>query len=59
LLLEDVSATHTIACDRPPSLEYGLALAEAFAVLHGRWWGARDWLKPMRSGMTPIISAVL
>jgi hypothetical protein len=40
LLLEDVSATHKIACDQPPTLEYGLALAEAFAILHGRWWGA-------------------
>lgn len=40
LLLKDVSVTHTIACDRPPTLEYGLALAEAFAILHGRWWGA-------------------
>jgi hypothetical protein len=40
LLLEDVSATHQVACDRPPTLEYGLALAEAFAILHGRWWGA-------------------
>jgi hypothetical protein len=39
LLLEDVSATHTIACDRPQTLEYGLVLAEAFAILHGRWWG--------------------
>jgi hypothetical protein len=27
LLLEDVSATHTVACDKPPILEYGLALA--------------------------------
>lgn len=40
LLLEDVSSTHTIACGQPSTLEYGLALAEAFAILHGRWWGA-------------------
>lgn len=40
LLLEDVSATHTVACDKPPTLEYGLALAEACAILHARWWGA-------------------
>ncbi len=39
LLLEDVSASHTIACDKPPTLAYGLALAEAFAILHARWWG--------------------
>jgi hypothetical protein len=40
LLLEDVSATHVVACDQPQTLDYGLALAEAFAILHGRWWGA-------------------
>lgn len=40
LLLEDVSATHRIACGKPPTLAYGLALAEGFAILHARWWGA-------------------
>lgn len=40
LLLEDVSPTHEIACERAPSLQYGLTLAEAFAALHARWWGA-------------------
>jgi hypothetical protein len=40
LLLEDVSTTHTVACDRPPTLEYGLALAEGLAILHIHWWGA-------------------
>lgn len=40
LLLEDVSATHQVACDQPQTLDYGLELAEAFAILHGRWWGA-------------------
>jgi hypothetical protein len=40
LLLEDVSASHTIACDKPPTLAYGLALAEALAILHAHWWGA-------------------
>jgi hypothetical protein len=40
LLLEDVSQTHTIACDQEPTLEFGLALAEGLAVLHARWWGA-------------------
>lgn len=40
LLLEDVSTTHQIACGQPSTLEYGLTLAEAFAILHGRWWGA-------------------
>jgi hypothetical protein len=40
LLLEDVSPTHAVACDQPPTLDYGLVLAEAFAALHARWWGA-------------------
>ena len=40
LLLEDVAASHMVACDKPPTLEYGLALAEAFAIVHARWWGA-------------------
>ncbi len=40
LLLEDVAATHQAACSQTPTLEYGLALAEAFAILHARWWGA-------------------
>lgn len=45
LLLEDVSATHTIACDKPHTLAYGLALAEAFAILHAHWWGAERLAK--------------
>lgn len=39
LLLEDVSATHVEAVEKGPSLEHGLALAEALATLHARWWG--------------------
>ncbi len=40
LLLEDVSQTHVEAADKAPTLSYGLALAEALATLHARWWGA-------------------
>jgi len=40
LLLDDLSATHTEAYNKTPTLEYGLALAEGLAALHGRWWGA-------------------
>lgn len=40
LLLEDVSETHVEAADKAPTLSYGLALAEALATLHARWWGA-------------------
>ena len=40
LLLEDVSQTHVEAADKPPTLAYGLALAEGLAALHARWWGA-------------------
>lgn len=41
LLLADVSETHVLAADHPLSLDYGLALAEGFAALHARWWGAQ------------------
>jgi hypothetical protein len=34
------SNTHTIACNKPPTLKYGLALAEALAILHAHCWGA-------------------
>ena len=40
ILLDDVSETHVAASEKEPTLEYGLALAEALAVLHARWWGA-------------------
>lgn len=41
LLLEDVSPTHVEAADKEPTLSYGLALAEALAILHAHWWGAQ------------------
>ena len=41
LLLDDVSATHVTAEALALTLDYGLALAEAFAILHARWWGAQ------------------
>ena len=41
LLLDDVSPTHITAGSQLPTLDYGLALAEAFATLHARWWGAQ------------------
>jgi hypothetical protein len=40
LLLDDHSATHVVAATKAPTLGYGLALAEALATLHARWWGA-------------------
>lgn len=39
LLMDDLSATHTVSIEKPPTLEYGLALAEALAALHAHWWG--------------------
>lgn len=39
LLLEDVSLTHIQACQKAPTLSYGLALAECLAILHAHWWG--------------------
>lgn len=41
LLLQDVSQTHVKAGEKEPTLAYGLALAEALATLHARWWGAQ------------------
>ncbi len=58
LLLEDVSATHTIACDKPHTLAYGLALAEAFAILHAHWWGAERLAKANAPLHMPPTSAV-
>jgi hypothetical protein len=40
LLLDDVSGTHVEATGRPPTMEYALALADALAAMHARWWGA-------------------
>lgn len=40
LLLDDLSASHVEAWQKPPTLAYGLALAEALACLHAHWWGA-------------------
>jgi thiamine kinase-like enzyme len=40
LLLDDHSATHTVAAEKQPTLESALALAEGLAALHARWWGA-------------------
>ncbi len=39
LLLDDVTATHTEACNIAPTLEVGLALAEGLALMHANWWG--------------------
>lgn len=41
VLLDDISETHIEAAEKEPTLEYGLALAEALAILHARWWGAQ------------------
>jgi hypothetical protein len=41
LLLEDISTTHVVAGEKALTLGYGLALAEALAILHAHWWGAR------------------
>lgn len=41
VLLDDLSATHILAVEKAPTLEYGLALADGLAALHARWWGAQ------------------
>ncbi len=40
VLLEDVSATHVMADEKLPSVEHWMALADGFAAMHARWWGA-------------------
>jgi hypothetical protein len=45
ILLDDLSETHIVATEKPPTLAYGLALAEALATLHGRWWGTQGLAK--------------
>ena len=40
VLLEDLSATHRNNWETEPTLEYGLAVAEALARLHAHYWGA-------------------
>jgi thiamine kinase-like enzyme len=40
LLVEDLSATHQDTWNMPPSLERGLAVAEALARLHAHFWEA-------------------
>ena len=40
LLLDDVSTTHVEATGRQPTLQYAVALADGFAAMHARWWGA-------------------
>ena len=40
VLLEDLFSTHEVAFNKTPTLDYALALAEGFAAMHARWWGA-------------------
>jgi hypothetical protein len=42
LLLDDLAATHRNRRDAPPTLEYGLAVAEALARLHVHHWEPRQ-----------------
>lgn len=59
LLLEDVSATHVVACDKPPALEYGLALVKRWLSFTLAGGGRRVWPRLARRSMTPITFAVL
>jgi hypothetical protein len=73
ILMEDLSATHTNTWERPPTLEYGCAVAEALAALHARWWGAERlrahggmpgqpeierYIGHTRQGLEPMIDAL-
>jgi hypothetical protein len=53
LLLDDLSETHIEAAEKPPTLGYGLALAEGLAVMHAHWWGAQR----LAEARAPIHSA--
>jgi hypothetical protein len=73
LLLDDLSPTHVVASSRPPTLEYGRALAEGLAALHAHWWGAarlaeaaapihdaaaiRQFVAIAEPGLEPILAA--
>ena len=52
LLLDDVADTHVEATDRPPTLEYALALADGLAAMHARWWGADRLRHPVGRSTT-------
>ncbi|MEO8395155.1 MAG: hypothetical protein ABI700_19315 [Chloroflexota bacterium] len=53
LLLDDLSATHTVSIYKTPTLDHGLPLAEALATLHAHWWGKAR----LDQGNTPLPSA--
>lgn len=53
VLMDDLSVTHVEAAQKAPTLDYGLALAEALANLHAHWWGAER----LTAGGEPIPSA--
>jgi hypothetical protein len=46
LLLDDLSATHTDRRDAAPTLDHGLALAEALATLHRHHWQSQPAPEP-------------
>lgn len=53
ILMDDLSQTHVEAYTKTPTLDYGLALAEALASLHAPWWGRTR----LEAGGEPIPSA--
>ncbi len=67
LLLDDLSETYTNRFEIPPTLEYGLAVAEALGRLHAHHWesqpplGEATWTRyfgHIRPGVGPLEDAV-
>jgi hypothetical protein len=63
LLLEDLAATHGDQKEVPPSLAYGIAVAEALGRLHRHHWGAKAapgeaavdrYFDEIRPGLAPM-----
>src|SRR5262245_4391566 len=50
VLMDDLSATHTNTWKMEPTLERGLAAAEALATLHAHRWGPERW-RPIGAAM--------
>jgi len=53
ILMDDLAQTHVEAYTKTPTLDHGLALAEALAALHAPWWGRER----LALGGEPIPSA--
>ena len=67
LLLEDVSETHHDNKHIQPTRDYGVAVAQAMAALHARWWDRvplptpaqiERYVAASRAGLEPMIDVI-